>query len=147
MLGPGATDTIIDMPAGPISGNRLSLTGAGNGFGVAAIYNDARGVFVPCELQGGGERAVLEGRACGCDVEIADDNPKLASLLDCPIWSHEEYAARLLDAIEAVVDGRRIPDADKLAAQRAQHRAVIADKVRRAPSTVRIRVRDRLVRH
>ena len=40
MLGPGATDTIIDMPAGPISGNRLSLTGAGNGFGVAAIYND-----------------------------------------------------------------------------------------------------------
>ena len=114
---------------------------------LAAIYNDARGVFVPCELQGGGERAVLEGRACGCEIEIADDNPKLASLLDCPIWSHEEYAARLLEAIEAVVDGRRIPDADKLAAQRAQHRAVIADKVRRAPSTVRIRVRDRLVRH
>ena len=38
-LGPGRTDTIIDIPAGPIVGSRLSLTGAGNGFGVAAIYS------------------------------------------------------------------------------------------------------------
>ena len=113
---------------------------------LAAIYNDTRGVFVPCELQGGGERAVLEGRACGCRVEIADDNPKLASLLECPIWSHEEYAERLVEAIEAVVDGRRISDRDKLAAQRAQRRAVVLDKARRAPSTIRIRLRDRRAR-
>ena len=38
-LGPGVTDTIIDIPAGPVSGNRLSLTGAGSGWGVAAIYS------------------------------------------------------------------------------------------------------------
>ncbi|CAN5454553.1 hypothetical protein BH10ACT7_BH10ACT7_29000 [soil metagenome] len=38
-LGPGVTDTIVDIPAGPIAGNRLSLTGAGNGYGVAAIYS------------------------------------------------------------------------------------------------------------
>ena len=25
----------------------------------------------------GGERVVLEARACGCRVEVADDNPKL----------------------------------------------------------------------
>lgn len=38
-LGPGETDTIVDIPAGPIAGNRLSLTGAGSGWGVAAIYS------------------------------------------------------------------------------------------------------------
>lgn len=38
-LGPGTTDTIVDIPAGPVSGNRLSLTGAGIGYGVAAIYS------------------------------------------------------------------------------------------------------------
>ena len=39
-LGPGKTDTVIDIPAGPVAGNRLSLTGAGNGWGVAAIYSE-----------------------------------------------------------------------------------------------------------
>ena len=111
---------------------------------LADLYNDSRGVFVPCELQGGGERAVLEGRACGCAIEIADDNPKLASLLECPIWSHEEYATKLVSAIEAVVAGRRIPSAEKLAGQRARHRAVILDKARLAPSTIWIRTRDAL---
>lgn len=38
-LGPGVTDTVIDIPAGPIVGTRLSVTGAGSGFGVAAIYS------------------------------------------------------------------------------------------------------------
>lgn len=107
--------------------------------GLAEIYNDTKGVFVPCELQGGGERAVLEGRACGCRIEIADDNPKLASLLDCPIWSHEEYAERLVDAIEQVVRGRLVPRLVKQRGQRAARIAVVKVKARRLPSTVRIR--------
>jgi len=113
---------------------------------LAALYNDAHGVFVPCELQGGGERAVLEGRACGCTIEIADDNPKLASLLDCPIWSHEEYAEELWTAIGAVLGGRRVPRAEKLRGQRARRTAVLLDKARRAPSTVVIRGRGALAR-
>lgn len=106
---------------------------------LAELYNDTKGVFVPCELQGGGERAVLEGRACGCVIEIADDNPKLASLLDSPIWSHEDYAERLLDAVEQVVAGRVVPREAKLRGQRAARRAVLKDKLRRLPSTVQIR--------
>lgn len=106
---------------------------------LAALYNNAKAVFVPCELQGGGERAVLEGRACGCQIEIAEDNPKLASLLDCPIWSHEEYATRLVDAIEQVIGGRVEPGEVKRRGQRAARVAVLKDKVRRLPSTIRIR--------
>jgi len=106
---------------------------------LADIYNDAKGVFVPCELQDGGERAVLEGRACGCRIEISDDNPKLASLLDCPIWSHEEYAERLLGAIEQVEAGRVVPRQVRLSGQRAARNAVMLDKIRRLPSTLQIR--------
>lgn len=39
-LGPGKTDTLVDIPAGPVSGNRLSITGPGHGFGVGAIYSE-----------------------------------------------------------------------------------------------------------
>ncbi len=109
---------------------------------LADLYNSARAVFVPCPLQGGGERAVLEGRACGCEVTIADDNPKLASLVDVPVRSHTDYAGHLLAAIDAVVAGRRIPADVKLAGQRAARRAVLLDKARRAPSTVVIRARN-----
>lgn len=38
-LGPGVSDTIVDIPAGPVAGNRLSITGPGSGYGVAAIYS------------------------------------------------------------------------------------------------------------
>lgn len=109
---------------------------------LAALYNDAKNVLVPCILQGGGERAVLEGRACGCTIEIADDNPKLASLLTSPIWSHEVYAERLQSAIEEVVAGRQIAADVKRRGQKARRRAIIADKARRLPSTIGIRLRN-----
>lgn len=108
---------------------------------LADLYNDAKAVLVPCELQGGGERAVLEGRACGCAVEIAEDNPKLRSLLDAPIRSHVDYGQRLLSAIEEVVAGRRLPSELKLRGQRARRRSVLIDKARRSPSTIVIRAR------
>ncbi|MGJ6980383.1 hypothetical protein ACSDQ9_07615 [Aestuariimicrobium soli] len=109
---------------------------------LADLYNRARSVLVPCELQGGGERAVLEGRACGCHVEVADDNPKLASLLDHPVDGHEQYAAVLLDGIEQVMAGRRTSHRDKLLGEADRLRWVFTDKLRRSPDTVRIRWRN-----
>ncbi|CAN5185499.1 hypothetical protein BH11ACT4_BH11ACT4_25640 [soil metagenome] len=38
-LGPGKTDTIVDTPASAVVGKRLSITGPGNGYGVAALYS------------------------------------------------------------------------------------------------------------
>lgn len=110
---------------------------------LAQLYNRSRSVFVPCELQGGGERAVLEGRACGCAVEIADDNPKLASLLDAPVRSHRDYAREIERTLEAVLAGCRVAAPVKRAGYLAYEAAVAVDKVRRAPQTVRIRWRNR----
>ncbi len=108
---------------------------------LAELYNDSRRVLVPCTLQGGGERAVVEAMTCGCDVEIAPDNPKLASLLGRPVADHEAYGSILQWAIEEVVGGRRIDDAVKLEAQRLARWDVWSDKARRLPRTLGIRAR------
>jgi glycosyltransferase involved in cell wall biosynthesis len=113
---------------------------------LADFYNDAAAVLVPCTLQGGGERAVQEARACGCHVQIADDNPKLASLLAEPVADHLEYSHHLSTAIEEVVAGRRIDEATKVEGQRRARWDLWSDKVRRTPSTVRTRTAS-LVRH
>lgn len=113
---------------------------------LAGYYRRARAVLAACELQGGGERSVVEGRACGCAVEVAPDNPKLASLLDAPIRDHEEYGRLLEDAIREVVGGRTIDPAAKRRGQRAARRAILLDKSRRAPRTVVIRGRNLLGR-
>lgn len=110
---------------------------------LAQYYNRSTNVLVPCVLQGGGERAVLEGRACGCDVEIATDNPKLASLMHAPIPSHEQYAASLSSGIEAVVNGRRTSHRHKLLGEAERSTAALVGKVRRAPQTVKIRWQNR----
>ncbi len=109
---------------------------------LADVYNDARSVLVPCRLQGGGERAVQEARACGCDVEIAPDNPKLASLLAEPVTDHLTYARRLEAAMVEVVAGRRVDPATKREGQRLARWDLWSDKVRRAPGTVRVRLRN-----
>lgn len=113
--------------------------------GLAALYNQAKRVLIPCRLQGGGERAVWEARACGCEVETASDNPKLASLLNGPIASHEQYAQKLLAGIER---GAESPLADdvKIAGQRLARWELWSDKIRRGPATVRIRARGALAR-
>lgn len=106
--------------------------------GLADLYNSAARVLVPCTLQGGGERAVWEARACGCDVEIAADNPKLASLLTGPVADHEEYADQLLRGIEDAVRAPIDPDI-KAAGHKLARWNVWSDKARRAPATIRIR--------
>lgn len=110
---------------------------------LAAFYNRSHNVLVPCVLQGGGERAVLEGRACGCQVEIAADNPKLETLLRAPIPSHDKYAADLLAGISEVTRGRRTTHRHKLVGEAERSTAVLVDKVRRAPQTVQIRWQNR----
>jgi len=62
-------------------------------------YNRAKTVYLPANIYGGGERAVLEARACGCKVEVEPDNPKLQEVIEMPLWTHEDYAKRLEEGI------------------------------------------------
>ena len=78
----------------------LMLSGIGcmptvHPFDLSNLNHWSRTVYIPASIFGGGERAVLEARACGCNVEIEDDNPKLKELLDCEIPSHIDYAKQL----------------------------------------------------
>lgn len=66
-------------------------------------YNASKHVYVPAELHGGGERCVLEARACEISVSIESDNPKLESLLDSPIYDHRYYANQLQLGINSVL--------------------------------------------
>lgn len=113
---------------------------------LAQYYNRSKNLLVPCELQGGGERAVLEGRQCGCRVEIAADNPKLASLMDGPVPNHLDYAHKLQDAIEEVVAGRRVDPALKRLGNIERQRDIYRDKLARSPQTIRLRARSALAR-
>jgi hypothetical protein len=62
-------------------------------------YNNSINVYLPALTIGGGERSLLEARACGCNVEVELDNPKLQELLTCPIWDHRYYADQLKKGI------------------------------------------------
>lgn len=72
-------------------------------FDLANYYNWSRTLFLPADINGGGERAILEARACGLEIKIETDNPKLKELLDCPIPSHVDYAKALKAGIESVL--------------------------------------------
>jgi hypothetical protein len=75
---------------------------------LAGWYRRARNVLVGATEAGGGERSVLEARACGARVHVAPDNRKLLGLLDTPLWDHEYYADRLGAGLRALVpSGRR----------------------------------------
>ena len=50
---------------------------------------------------GGGERSLLEARACGTAVEVEEDNPKLIALRDGPMLDHHLYADQLLAGIRS----------------------------------------------
>jgi hypothetical protein len=63
------------------------------------LYNRAKTVYMPSDIFGGGERVVWEALACGCDVEIEEDNPKLKSLLKEDFMDHFDYADKLKEGI------------------------------------------------
>jgi hypothetical protein len=67
---------------------------------LAEIYSSAITLYIPADINGGGERAVLEGRSCGCLVEVEEDNPKLQELLTSPIYDHHYYYEQLKKGIE-----------------------------------------------
>jgi hypothetical protein len=62
---------------------------------LSLFYNKSKLCYIPCEIHGGGERAILEARACGIIVEIEPDNNKLKELLTSPIYSSEYYAEQI----------------------------------------------------
>jgi len=70
---------------------------------LSVLYNRAKTVFIPADINGGGERAILEARACGCDIQIMPDNPKLLELLDCPMYDENYYYRKLKEGITACV--------------------------------------------
>lgn len=107
---------------------------------LSEYYKRAKIVFVPCELQGGGERAILEGRACGAQIEIQSDNPKLESLLTLEIPSYIDYSQKIRKSIEAVVyGGQRVSPNDKKIGYMAVQKRILLDKIHRLPSTIKIR--------
>jgi acetyltransferase-like isoleucine patch superfamily enzyme len=79
------------------------------------FYNESKALYVPATVDGGGERAVLEARACGIDVFIEEDNPKLKELLKSPIWDEDYYSQQLIKGIENILNSaKRNPYASKI---------------------------------
>ena len=66
---------------------------------LALFYNKSKLCYIPCKLQGGGERSLLEARACGIPVKIENDNPKLKELLNGKIYTSYDYASQINNAI------------------------------------------------
>ena len=65
-------------------------------FELAKWINQAKEVHIPSTELGGGERAILESKACGVpSIRIENDNLKLKELLDGPVLSHITYAGML----------------------------------------------------
>lgn len=62
---------------------------------LAYLYNVSKICYVPCEINGGGERSVLEARSCNLKVEIEDDNQKLRELLNSKIYDSFYYAKQI----------------------------------------------------
>ena len=65
-------------------------------------------VYVPDDVLGGGERAVLEARALGVRAVVEPDNPKLAELLGSPVYDHAYHAAQLRYALGLLEQGHQI---------------------------------------
>ena len=65
--------------------------------------NRSKNVHLPAGVNGGGERAVLESRACGVNVLVEEDNPKLKELTQSPIWSHKHYGSQIKKGILSTV--------------------------------------------
>lgn len=65
------------------------------------LYRLARTVYIPADEYGGGERAILEAKACGANVEVEPDNAKLQELVaaDTSYWNQIYYRDQLLKGI------------------------------------------------
>jgi hypothetical protein len=66
---------------------------------LSIILNQTKLVYIPAEVDGGGERAVLEARKCGAEVLVQKDNPKLEELLKGEVWDQFYYSNQLKKGI------------------------------------------------
>lgn len=69
---------------------------------LSQLINKSKLVYIPAEINGGGERAVLEARACNVEVKVENDNPKLKELLESKIWNEKDYYNNLLKGIKSI---------------------------------------------
>ena len=73
------------------------------------LYNLSKNVLITGDKDGGCQRVVLEGKACGIPVIIESDSPKLLELKDLTRedvlrdWSETAYAEKLKEGIEGVL--------------------------------------------
>lgn len=79
--------------------NGVQVSNMVHPFDLSNMYHWSRTLYMPSDINGGGERAVLEARACGLQVEIEPDNEKLKELLDCPVYDEQYYAHQLKKGI------------------------------------------------
>lgn len=79
------------------------VSGQVHPFDLCRYYYMSRTLYMPSDVYGGGERSVLEARACGLNIEIEPDNPKLKELVECEIPTHHDYAKALKEGILSVL--------------------------------------------
>jgi hypothetical protein len=105
VVGEMQKDNVLE--SGKIAGELLAggvmVSNMVNSYDLANLYQWSRTLYIPADTMGGGERAVLEARACGLKVEIEDDNPKLKELLDGEIKDHVWYSEQLKKGIMSVL--------------------------------------------
>jgi glycosyltransferase involved in cell wall biosynthesis len=71
---------------------------------LAGLIHRSKEMYIPSTIQGGGERAVLEGKACGVAVTVEPDNFKLLELIELEqVPSHLDYANALHEMLQSVV--------------------------------------------
>lgn len=66
---------------------------------LSKIINKSKLVYIPADINGGGERAVLEARACNVPVQVEPDNEKLTSLVKGPILTHRNVYEGIKESI------------------------------------------------
>jgi len=65
-------------------------------------YNLSKKCLIPTTLHGGGERSVLEARACSLAIEINEENLKLKELTQSEIWNHHYYYKQLKKGVLSI---------------------------------------------
>lgn len=63
------------------------------------LYNMSHKAYLPAEF--GQERAVLEARSMGLEIELPGDNPKLDELLNGPIYGVDYYTEQLSKGVKS----------------------------------------------
>jgi hypothetical protein len=76
--------------------------------GLRARLWESKAAFITMPTGGGGERLVLEARACGLPLYVAKDNTKLLDLATGPLYDIYYYALRILQAADLVLVDRPV---------------------------------------